>query len=137
MRAWPVGLIGLLSPSAVCWSVIMGDLSPAEKGYTGPFQGPSERDHPAVLCTVCLVVFMDYVDGNFLPFYIMIHQIAPNAQDFLIWNVNLDFRKASSCMKVDNKFHSVKWVAVSGGTLHELLQYVASYAGHKPPGKGL
>ena len=28
----PVGLIGLLSPAAVCWSVITGDLSPSHKG---------------------------------------------------------------------------------------------------------
>ena len=42
----------LTEPPAVCWSVIIGDII-AEKGYTGPFQRPSEWDHQAVLCTAC------------------------------------------------------------------------------------
>ena len=32
MRAWLIGLIALLSPPAVCWSVIVGHLSPSCKG---------------------------------------------------------------------------------------------------------
>ena len=51
MRPWPVGLIGLLIPllCAGLWS--WGTYNLAEKGYTGPFQRLSERDHQAVLCT--------------------------------------------------------------------------------------
>ena len=41
----------LTEPPAVCWSVIMGDLSASCKGDTGPFQRPSERVQEAVLCT--------------------------------------------------------------------------------------
>ena len=41
----------LTEPSAVCWSVIMEDLSASCKGDTGPFQMPSERAQVAVLCT--------------------------------------------------------------------------------------
>ena len=43
----------LTEPPAVCWSVIMGDLSASCKGKTGPFQRPSERVQEAVLCTAC------------------------------------------------------------------------------------
>ena len=39
----------------MCWSVIMGYLSP---GYTGPIQRPSERDHQAVLCKAHLSVLI-------------------------------------------------------------------------------
>ena len=44
MRAWLIGLIGLLSPllCAGLWS--WGTYRLAEKEYTGPFQRPSERD---------------------------------------------------------------------------------------------
>ena len=43
----------LTEPPAVCWSVIMGDLSASCKGDTGPFQRLSERAQEAVLCTAC------------------------------------------------------------------------------------
>ena len=51
VRAWSVGLIGLLSPllCAGLWS--WGNYNLAERGYTGPFQRPLQRDHQAVLCT--------------------------------------------------------------------------------------
>ena len=55
-KAWPVGLIGLLSPllCAGLWSWEIYE--PAEKEYTEPFQKPSEQVHQAVLCTACFEV---------------------------------------------------------------------------------
>ena len=51
MRAWPVGLIGSLSPllCAGLWS--WGTYQPTEKGFSGHFQSPSEQVHQVVLCT--------------------------------------------------------------------------------------
>ena len=55
MRAWLTGLIGLLTPllCAGLWS--WGTYHLAVRGYTGPVQRPSERDHQAVLCKAWLV----------------------------------------------------------------------------------
>ena len=54
VRAWPVGLIGLLSPLlwAGLWS--WGTYQPSGKGKSGPIQMPSERVKEAVLCTACI-----------------------------------------------------------------------------------
>ena len=52
----------LTEPPAVCWSVIVGDLSASCKGDTGPFQGPSERVQEAVLCTACTFrMYFEYI----------------------------------------------------------------------------
>ena len=51
MRAWPVGLIGLLSPLLCAGLRSWETYHLAEKGYSGPIQRPSEQDHQAVLCT--------------------------------------------------------------------------------------
>ena len=55
MRAWPVGLIGLLSPLlwAGLWS--WGIYQPSGKGKSGPIQMPSERVQEAVLCTAWFI----------------------------------------------------------------------------------
>ena len=50
----------LTEPPAVCWSVIMGDLSPGPKGVYELVQRPSERDHQAVLCKACIKVIESY-----------------------------------------------------------------------------
>ena len=51
MRAWPVGLIGLLSPLLCEICDHGGRISQLKTGFSGPFQRPSERVHQAVLCT--------------------------------------------------------------------------------------
>ena len=43
----------LTDSPAVCWSVIMGDLSPSPKGDFLTVQRPSGQDHQAVLCKAC------------------------------------------------------------------------------------
>ena len=65
MRAWPVGLISLLSPllCAGLWS--WGTYHLAEKGYSRSLQRPSERDHQAVpsmfltVSNICTVFGID------------------------------------------------------------------------------
>ena len=51
MRAWPVCLIGLLSP--LLWAGLWSweTYQPSGKGKSGPIQMPSERVQEAVLCT--------------------------------------------------------------------------------------
>ena len=53
VRAWSIGLIGLLSPllCASLWS--WGTYHLGQKGSAGPMKRPLERDYQAVLCNAC------------------------------------------------------------------------------------
>ena len=95
MRAWPVGLIGLLSPllCAGLWS--WETYQQAEKGKTGPFQRPSKRVHQAVLCTAWL--------------YLIKRAVLSMACAFFICGVNILSTHLSHTLEIDKCSCKTVW----------------------------